>query len=954
MLLTAASCSCNKDIHVVADGLQPAREEPEFDYNFSNWLPRYTKPVHPCEYCRSRGLECFLYNAQTGKPTSCSPCNALFRPCSFSDPDKLPMLRNRTALDTLNVVTEDAAQCFGGRTGKKPLRSLGYMGPIIVGDLLADDAPKRGTGASRFPREAVKILKDWMIAHIDHPYPTEEEKEALKVQTGLSIGQISNWMANTRRRQKARPKRAASPSIRPSTEAVNIPPGRTWDDMNPLERWKHSPPENEPAPLTAIAKAMQTFDPPAPTDPSTSYNGAKKHSNGSTGSFSVFRAPSSTSGETSFTNMSSGSLGSAFSHGSRNSLGSLNSLKSKERRRRRRMPPRTPKLDLDSEKRLFQCTFCTDRFKNKYDWSRHEKSLHLSLVKWICAPLGDVITCTSSGQRQCVYCDAIDPTDEHLAAHNHRACEEKGIEARTFYRKDHLSQHLRLMHGCKMIPSMDSWKAEVQNIRSRCGFCNTFFDKWQDRVDHLAKEFRNGATMKDWKGCRGLEPHIAAQVTNAMPPYLIANESKSPFPFSATNATSMKHSCLNLDQTDLEYLLPTASNSPTHPADHTSHSNSSHTPTTAANASPQNSQQSPSGDSSDQNENPNPNATCWEVLTLRLGQMARQYIETHGPNSLTDEMLQTHARRILYDCDDPWNQTAADNPEWLGLFKKAHGIITPTDDRQHNHSLSHHEILEDLGVGPGAKLDKSFDLSNFHCVIEGQHSGMETETLAYECTLSGSMKISQTAREWKRNSQSSLTNQTVPGMSSASSGPSPSTSVSASASHPHEYIGLQQTPIMELMCSTPGGPCFGENGEIGFSARQLGKGPGKQAYFLDHLGDPPPAQTLHSGQTAPAPAAESGHPDLLDWSQFSTAASVAVPASLPTSTAAGQFGLSSSMPALGMGTAMASGFLTGAEEGVGNMPSMQWDDADLTFPLDMDMDLDFDGLDVDALLGGSS
>ncbi|KAK5133592.1 hypothetical protein LTR08_007540 [Meristemomyces frigidus] len=41
---------------------------------------------------------------------------------------------------------------------------------------------------------------------------------------------------------------------------------------------------------------------------------------------------------------------------------------------------------------------------------------------------------------------------------------------------------------------------------------------------------------------------------------------------------------------------------------------------------------------------------------------------------LSDEMLQRQARRILYDSDDEWNQTAADHPEWLDLFKKAHGL----------------------------------------------------------------------------------------------------------------------------------------------------------------------------------------------------------------------------------------------------------------------------------------
>jgi hypothetical protein len=203
--------------------------------------------------------------------------------------------------------------------------------------------------------------------------------------------------------------------------------------------------------MTAIVKAVENFDlPQIGTDSlSSSYNGRsrKGNSNDSTNSMSLFRAPSTTSLETGFTNMSSNSgTGSAWSHGSRNSLGSLNSLNSKkERRRRRRISTRTPKVDLESGPRLFQCTFCTDRFKSKYDWSRHEKSLHLSLEKWMCAPLGEVITCSSSGQRKCVYCDAVNPTEEHLATHNHSACVEKGREARTFYRKDHLRQHLRLM-----------------------------------------------------------------------------------------------------------------------------------------------------------------------------------------------------------------------------------------------------------------------------------------------------------------------------------------------------------------------------------------------------------------------------------------------------------------------------------------------------------------------------
>nr|GFD46196.1 hypothetical protein [Tanacetum cinerariifolium] len=35
----------------------------EFNTDFSSWLPGYQKPVNPCDYCLSRSLECFIYNA---------------------------------------------------------------------------------------------------------------------------------------------------------------------------------------------------------------------------------------------------------------------------------------------------------------------------------------------------------------------------------------------------------------------------------------------------------------------------------------------------------------------------------------------------------------------------------------------------------------------------------------------------------------------------------------------------------------------------------------------------------------------------------------------------------------------------------------------------------------------------------------------------------------------------
>jgi hypothetical protein len=250
-----------------------------------------------------------------------------------------------------------------------------------------------------------------------------------------------------------------------------------------------------------------------------------------------------------------------------------------------------------------------------------------------------------------------------------------------------------------MTASMESWKSEAQYIKSRCGFCGQGFDKWQDRIDHLAKEFRSGADMKKWKGCRGLESHVAIHVTNAMPPYLIANESKSPFPFSASNSSSMKvglqitgyidpyedrilsilchqglqadpnqQTHLQLDNKDLEYLLP--SNIGSNPTTDLAVGYEGRDPSTIGPII----LSTPQSYTASETPHLSPNATCWEILTLRLGRFARQIIEKSGAGSITDDMLQKEARLILYGEADGWEQTAADNPEWLNLFKKAHGI----------------------------------------------------------------------------------------------------------------------------------------------------------------------------------------------------------------------------------------------------------------------------------------
>jgi len=253
---------------------------------------------------------------------------------------------------------------------------------------------------------------------------------------------------------------------------------------------------------------------------------------------------------------------------------------------------------------------------------------------------------------------------------------------------------------------METWKSEATFIRSRCGFCKQEFTKWQDRVDHLSKHFRAGAQMKDWKGCRGLDPAVAAQVTNAMPPYLIGNEARTPFPFSASNestwAQNLRITAGPGDETNMEYTTKSTNWADVIALEGAIMSGCTQAMSTAVQATAgmvmgpmcetiNYSTRNAPGHSS-------PGAiTCWEILTTRLGQYVKE--QTQIGVIPTDEMLQRHARQILYEDDDSWNQTAADNQEWLELFKKAHGLpSTATDARI--------DLDEDLGARLG---DFTFD-----------------------------------------------------------------------------------------------------------------------------------------------------------------------------------------------------------------------------------------------------
>ncbi|KAI6241703.1 Pre B-cell leukemia transcription factor 1 [Aphelenchoides fujianensis] len=53
-----------------------------------------------------------------------------------------------------------------------------------------------------FPKKATQILNAYFEAHMDDPYPTDETKERLAKECGVTVAQVSNWFGNRRIRFK--------------------------------------------------------------------------------------------------------------------------------------------------------------------------------------------------------------------------------------------------------------------------------------------------------------------------------------------------------------------------------------------------------------------------------------------------------------------------------------------------------------------------------------------------------------------------------------------------------------------------------------------------------------------------------------------------------------------------------------------------------------------------------
>ncbi|MCJ1403624.1 hypothetical protein MMC11_006847 [Xylographa trunciseda] len=164
------------------------------------------------------------------------------------------------------------------------------------------------------------------------------------------------------------------------------------------------------------------------------------------------------------------------------------------------------KISREESARLYWCTWCRKTFKKPSDWKRHEESQHAPRTEWICMPNGPKILVDE--QTSCALCGQTDPDINHLHhGHNQHKCLEGDPEDRKFDRKDHLFQHLRIVHNIKTQPQMaltdfsycqQSLHASGTEPLWVCGFCGARWLSWEERCDHVSKhmKMRTGTWIK--------------------------------------------------------------------------------------------------------------------------------------------------------------------------------------------------------------------------------------------------------------------------------------------------------------------------------------------------------------------------------------------------------------------------------------------------------------------------
>ncbi|KAM5345467.1 hypothetical protein ACJ41O_011329 [Fusarium nematophilum] len=129
-------------------------------------------------------------------PSVPEPAPSTYREPNYGYPYHHPTRYQSLSAGSVHSFDRTPFTAGGYSTTYQDFVRFGEMGPA---SLNGDNKQRKRRG--NLPKETTDKLRAWFVAHLQHPYPTEDEKQELMRQTGLQMNQISNWFINARRRQ---------------------------------------------------------------------------------------------------------------------------------------------------------------------------------------------------------------------------------------------------------------------------------------------------------------------------------------------------------------------------------------------------------------------------------------------------------------------------------------------------------------------------------------------------------------------------------------------------------------------------------------------------------------------------------------------------------------------------------------------------------------------------------
>ncbi|EFQ94015.1 hypothetical protein CFE70_002552 [Pyrenophora teres f. teres 0-1] len=315
---------------------------------------------------------------------------------------------------------------------------------------------------TKLESHALRCLKEWLHENRKNPYPDADTKLSLAQQCGITEKQINTWFTNARARGKP--------------FKYNASDSASEDEGCPTSRRSS---------IAPAVKNNNSMSPTAQNNPNYPY---------------VSRSTSSSYSQEI-------DIHSTSRRGKKKDYGQLDVFSATPHTLQIPSKPRITTISAKgNSSKTWQCTFCYQHIAHK-SWRRHEETQHRPKRKWTCLLTGPRLQVVSgtANSTYCVFCKISDPSEDHLLlAHRISECANKSEHERTFLRPDHLRQHVNNFHKAPLDGKVrDLWRRGGTGNETAedwiCGFCGHELKTWEARETHIARHFKDGSTMADWK-----------------------------------------------------------------------------------------------------------------------------------------------------------------------------------------------------------------------------------------------------------------------------------------------------------------------------------------------------------------------------------------------------------------------------------------------------------------------